>query len=193
VAAGEVLNAMNVPERHWGARLACLKGLEHAPVIEGYVDEVGEHVKAGRGFVLSGEYSRGKSAIGSICLKAAYAKSGVIGYWVKSRSLPELRINRVMFSDVESVWERCCSIPLLVIDELLLVSDSRYTEQAIEELVRVRVDECLATIVTTNHRPVWVRDNFPSIYAALQESAAFRWVKVEGYDFRTDPDGRLKL
>ena len=188
----EILRAMNLPERHFDARLACIKGLKHHDKIEAYVSDVKSNVAKGAGFVLCGEYSRGKSAISSICLKAAYAKAGIIGYWVKSRTLPDIRINQLMYSEMESIWDRCCMIPLLVIDELMLVKD-RYTEQAIEELIRVRVDECRATVLTTNHMPSWIEDNFSSLYAVLRESAAFKWVKVEGYDFRTDPDGRLKL
>jgi DNA replication protein DnaC len=130
-----------------------------------------------------GEYSQGKSAIAAICLKAA-ACQGIIGFWVSSRFLTEYKIEKTRFDDMQTIWERACVAPLVVLDEVQLRKEAKYGEQALEDLIRCRIENKRCTIVTTNHgKGEWVK-RAPSLLAVVKE--AMLPVVVMGHDFRKE-------
>ena len=69
-----------------------------------------------------------------------------------------------------------------MIDELIIREEVRYTEEALEFLVRSRVDDKLCTIITTNHAPAYIEKKFPALLSALKE--AVLPIKVTGHNFR---------
>ncbi len=76
---------------------------------------------------------------------------------------------------------------MLIIDEFQLRATIKYTENAIEDLIRHRLDDCLATIVTTNIVLTDLKGSYPALYSVLQDG--LYPVKIQGYDFRADKKG----
>jgi DNA replication protein DnaC len=173
---------MAVPKAHWSACLTNVgDSFSYKKKIQKYIDNIEDNVREPKGLLLFGEYSAGKSGLASIILKAAALK-GIIGFWVVVRDLPEQVIKNVIFDDEYTVWERARMVPILVVDELLIRKEVRYTEQAVEVLIRHRVDEKLCTIITTNHTPQAIQKSYPALFAVLQEAVVP--LKVSGMNFR---------
>ncbi len=184
VLSGEFRSRLGIPAVHWSATLAEIPDqCSHREIIEKWCDNVMSNVEKSRGLLLMGEYSQGKSAIGSICLKAA-ACHGIIGFWVSARALAEYKIEKTGFDEYQTIWERAQQAPLLVIDEVQIRDNAKFTELALEELVRGRVDNQLCVILTTNHGREELQQRHPALMAVLQEAVVP--VKVSGHDFRKE-------
>jgi DNA replication protein DnaC len=179
-----VLERLGVPKVHWSARMSEIPAkCRHRATLSRYVTKIKDHVRAPLGLLLFGPYSSGKSAAAAICLKAA-AADGVIGFWTPAFNVPKWQIEKTIFDSELTVYDRCLTVPLLVIDEYQMRKDMKYTEDAVDTLVRSRIDDELCTIITTNHSPSSISVARPAMFAALQESLIP--VKFEGHDFRRE-------
>lgn len=186
----EHLIRMRIPEVHWACRLSEIpEGCSHRKRLSEYIENIEENISKPKGLLLFGEYSQGKSGCASILLKAA-AAHGIIGFWIVARRLPEYQIEKEMFDETMTIWQRAETVPFLVIDEMILRTDIKFTEQAFEGLVRKRVDDKLCTIITTNHTPTFIQEKYPALSAVMLE--AVYPVKVAGHDFRKDKADTLK-
>jgi len=173
---------MGIPKVHWQAKLANIPDeCKHKETMQKYVDIIDEKVSDSCGLLLHGDYSQGKSALGSICLKAAACK-GIIGFWIHAKEIPHHIIKETRFDSEFTVYERALSVPLLVIDELQIRKNPAYTEFSAEDLIRSRVDEQKTTIVTTNVSIQSIKTDFPALFAVLEE--AVLPIKISGHNFR---------
>ena len=176
------LNRMRIPKTHWSASFSKIpSGCIHRDVIRRYLDSIEGHVKECTGLLLFGEYSSGKSAIASLCLAEA-ARHNIIGYWISAADLPRYQIEGEMFDEELTCYQRSKLVPLLVIDEYFMRKDMKWTEDAVDALVRSRIDDQRCTIITTNHTPTQIEESRPALAAALRQAAYP--VKVAGHDFR---------
>lgn len=184
VLTPEFRKRLAIPVMHWPATIGRIPNkCRHKGIVVKWCGDVVKNVETPIGLLLMGKYSQGKSAIGSICLKAAACK-GIVGFWVSARSLAEYKIEKTRFDDCQTVWERACSVPLLVIDEVQIRKEAEYGIQALEDLVRHRVENRLGLILTTNHGQDELLDKVPSLMAVLREAAVF--IQVAGHDFRKE-------
>ena len=151
-------------------------------IVAKYVEKLADQVRKGIGLILWGPYGSGKSAIGCILLKALFVKTGQIGLWVRATDIPSFVIEKTSFDSVETYKDRMASVPLLVIDELIVRGNDRFRETVVEDLIRERTNEGLATIITTNLPPSELRKRYPALAAVLQECSLP--IKVHGCDFR---------
>jgi DNA replication protein DnaC len=182
-----ILKRMGIPEVHWKAVYARIPNeCEHKRIVHQWCANVRENLGIGdfvtrpRGVLLLGDYSRGKSAIAAICLKAA-ASVGVIGFWVTVRELAAYQIEKTQFDESQTIWDRALTCPLLVLDDIPAKSDT-YTAQALDSLVRHRVDAKKCCILTANLTQKYLSEHYQSLYAVLREAVVP--VVIEGPDFR---------
>lgn len=182
----EHLLRMCIPKVHWSASVSKIPNkCSHKRYVTSFIENIKENVQKPTGLLLFGPYSAGKSGIAALCLKAAATK-GVIGYWISAADLPSYQIEKQRFDDYVTCYERARTVPLLVIDEYFMRQEMKWTEDAVDALVRNRIDNKVCTILTTNHVPNKIKDCRPALAAALQE-ATFP-VKVEGIDFRKNKE-----
>lgn len=186
-----MLERLQIPRVHWNTKASLIPdSCKHKKLIVEYVENISANVCKPRGLLLFGTYSAGKSGCAAICLKAA-AFRGCIGLWLVANSVPTVQIEKTPFDEEVTLYERACSVPLLVLDELQIRSEVKGIEQYVERLIRLRVDAKLATIITTNHTPAEVSAKFPALAAALLEAVVP--MKVDGHDFRKEiSNGLLK-
>ena len=180
----DCLVRMRIPKTHWGASFDKIPNTcTHRTIVKRYLNNIYQHIQGATGLLLFGEYSGGKSAIASICLQKA-AEAGVIGYWISAADLPRYQIEGEMFDEELNCYERARTVQLLIIDEYFMRREMKWTEDAVDALVRARIDEVRCTIITTNHAPSQIEESRPALAAALREAAYP--VKVTGHDFRKD-------
>jgi len=179
------LERMGIPKRHWYCTLEKIPSeCPHKARILDWIEHVEHRVKDSQGLLLMGDYSMGKTGLASICLKAA-CQRGIIGYWITARAYPQQVIQQHAFDQKYSVQDRAETVPLLVIDELQVREGNvKFSEQAIEHLVRTRIDANLCTIITTNHNTEFLKDHYQALTEALRE--AVTPIVVTGHNFRED-------
>lgn len=178
----DVMRRLNVPTAYFNVSFSKIPSeCPHKLIVLNYLKSVKVNVNAGRGLYLWGDYSQGKSAIACIILKVA-AKHKLIGYWTRCSNMASDIVSERMFDHTMSIHDRMLSVPLLVIDELLCHDDRR--DVYVENVVRERVNENLATIVTSNYSTTKLKNKYPALAEVLKE--AVTPVRVDGHDFRKD-------
>jgi DNA replication protein DnaC len=186
----EELKYLQIPEIHFNAKLSAIPNTcKHKKFIQDYVDQITPNIKTPKGLLLFGDYGSGKSGIAAICLKAALS-SGSVGLWLRASRVPEYQIEHVMFDADTLLYDRAMQVPILALDELIIRKDLKYTEQALELLIRHRVDYKLCTIITTNHDPSYIKEHYPALASPLLESVVP--VKCTGHNFRVPIADNLK-
>ena len=176
----EHLERMCLPRLYWQAKLAEIpESCPHKKYIQKYVESIKSNVQQGLGLLLHGDYGGGKTGISSIILKAA-ATNGYIGLWLRAPNLARAIMTKEMFDKKNTVWERACEVPILVVDELIIYNDNR--DPFIEDLLRERINNQRATIITTNLNPNDIKMHFPALAAVMKE--ALFPIKVSGHNFR---------
>lgn len=177
-----ILNQIRLPKTHWQCRFDQIPdSCSHKKAVKDWLDNIPARVTEPRGLLLYGDYSQGKSGTASICLKAA-AAHGILGMWVTARELPKHVIEKTVFDEQWSFIERAEYVPLLVIDEVQIRKNVAYSEQAVEALIRRRIDDEKCTIITTNHSKDDFQKSYPALFAALTEAVYPIW--VGGHNFR---------
>jgi len=184
----EHLDRMLIPKLHQGCNLAAIPDTcAHKAHILKYIEDIETNLHEGVGLLLFGEYSSGKSALGSILLKAA-ATYGKIGLWVSAAEIPGFYINNTRFDADYTVIERAITAPLLVVDEIILFGDKR--DWHFERLIRERIGAKRATVCTTNLSPKKFKTQYPALAAVLTE--AVLPIQIAGHDFRADIREHIK-
>lgn len=185
----EMLNFVRVPKNLWNTSLTQVpQKCSHKSLVRAYLENIEENVLNGQGLYLWGDYGRGKSAIAAMILKAAAAKQK-LGLWIRAKNLPEFIINDVLFDYDQTVMQRAEECSLLVIDEFQIRNNLGFYETAIEDLIRLRISQNKATVVTSNVALPELREKFPPLYSVLQE--ALYPIKVQGHDFRAEKKGQV--
>ena len=178
-----VYSRLGIPRNFWNARLDVIPDTcPHKAIVQSYVDNICERVDENQGLYLYGDYSRGKSAIGCILLKAVFHKCKKVGFWIRCGNLAEAYIKETPYDGHQTLIDRALSVPFLVLDELVVNGDRR--DVYAEELIRERSNAALCTVITTNYSPKKIQDKFPALHAVLLECVTP--VEVEGKDFRRD-------
>jgi len=186
----EMLRRLRIPEVHWKARIDRIPlKCKYKETISRYIKALASNVCKGQGLYLHGDYGGGKSAIAAICLREA-VKYGFIGVWVKAQQLPGYIITGTIFDNEQTFYERACSVPLLVLDEFQIRKEIMFKETIVEDLVRLRIDNKLVTIITSNIGLTQLEKGYPALYSVLQE--ALYPVKVWGHDFRREMKGKTE-
>lgn len=182
---------MRIPPRYWRFNADHIKHLDHWDDIKIFKDNLKENMALGKGLMLSGNYSTGKSSIAAAMLVAALEHKK-IGMWTRMDELSSIQINNPVYDLTEGImlWDYIETCPLLVIDDLFFRTDLKYSEELCEVLVRRRVDSLRSTIITTNRSFPDINTKIPSLANVMHGN--FKVVKVGGYDFRADPKGLLK-
>lgn len=157
LTSADLLRA-NLPARYWrGVKLSNIP--ETAPYlgdVTRYIDRIGEFLDAGIGLTLfSSENGTGKTAIASMAIRAAlmHRKSA---FFVRAATLQDSKIRDVVAPDSdEYLMDRAASVELLVIDDFGKEhqAHSGFTVTLMEDLLRGRVQQARATIITTNLTP----------------------------------------
>jgi DNA replication protein DnaC len=178
------LEYMNIPPIHWRATLSQVPpDCPHKAIVQNYMENIARLVRQPLGLLLWGDYGTGKSALASICLKAARANGSGMGFFATAGDIAKHLIDDTEFSIASTTYrEREENAPLLVLDEMKFRAQIGEKEGYVEDLLRLRQNAGLATIVTSNHAPLEIENRYPAMYSVLTE--VLYPVEVSGHNFR---------
>lgn len=187
---GDVRRA-NLPELFWGASMKAIPdALPYKQRVEKYLAQMPEMVEHGVGLYLwSNENSSGKTSIAALIVKEAL-RCGFTAFFEESGRLKTRLMNKDEFEEGTSVLERTGSVDLLVLDDIgkEYRTSSGYAENAVETLLRGRVQRKQVTVMTGNVNPRDLKKLYSEDFAALLKESMVP-IEVSGHDFR---DARAK-
>jgi DNA replication protein DnaC len=182
-----LFTATRLPKNHWECSIAQIPSLPYKPLVVDWVDKVKENIEEGKGILLYGKHGSGKSGIAAIMLKAALSKR-IGALWVAAEAIYDYRLNQdtILYSDSTSLWDRMMTVPLLVVDDMLVRNrkdqKSQWIEMTLEMLIRRRTDSKLCTIITTNEDLSKIKSEVLALFSILKEATTP--INVVGHDFR---------
>jgi len=153
-----MLERTRIPRRFWSVKYDSVPNSARR-YLGNYLRSVEEMLDGGEGFLLWGPNGVGKTSIATL-IGFEVARRGGTAYFVTAESLRISSIERTPFDADTSVMERAQEVELLIIDDLGKEhrSESAYAERLMENLLRVRLAQKRATIITTNLPLVGIRE-----------------------------------
>jgi DNA replication protein DnaC len=182
------MNLMRIPKVHREASFSKIPDtLGYKEKVQEYCLKLPLYINKGVGLLLYGPLGTGKTALGTILLRCLPTKGySYRGLWVDSSRLAEYKIERTLFSsnymEPLSMMDRIRQVDLLVIDELAPSKD--YGTSLIEQIIRDRVGDMKATVITTNLSPPEIKSRATGLASIISEITVP--ICISGHNFRQD-------
>lgn len=153
----EDLERMCVPRRYWTVTYEGISAIAERPgdptakaLAANYLKRLEEMRERGVGLLLWGKNGMGKTSLAVVVAKE-YRRRGYSVLYVEAAAMRRQVINKEMFDDEVTVWDRAMAVDVLIIDDLGKgTSDSGFSAALMDELIRHRNAEKLVTFITTN-------------------------------------------
>lgn len=181
----EVFDRIELPKKFWSSSIHKVSEFPGKASFISYWTEAPKHIAKGGGLFLYGPNGTGKSSMAALVAKRA-AQYGTMSLWIRMRDLVSACVENRPFSASETYDERTKSVPLLIIDEVIIHDRIRFSEEHLEEVIRHRVDKNLATILTSNVPIQGIIDRFSSLGSILHERVFWK-LEVNVVDRRGTP------
>src|SRR5690554_3139856 len=111
-----LLERIKLPTLFWDCKLANIPDdCQHKERLVNYTKYFMENVAKGRGLLLWGDYSRGKSALAAIILKCAVVHKKT-ALWAVCADIPKYIVEKPMFDSEVTYYERCLNVDVLALD-----------------------------------------------------------------------------
>lgn len=155
------MDRMRVPRRLWQSRLDLVSeipwrdGEKHPrELITCYLTKLEKMNAKGLGLVLWGPNGTGKSAAAVVIAKE-FRRRGYAVLFFEAASLKDAVIGKMAFDEMETVWERARSVPVLILDDLGKGTQDGvgFGARLLDDLLRHRSANKLVTFITTNMDP----------------------------------------
>lgn len=181
------MDRMKIPEKYRSSTVninGIPKECLHRELVKDYGKNMHKHLEKGKGLLMWGNSSTGKSAIAGMCLKRLLDFNAVYtGLWVTARRVPQYVIEGTEFDQEETMAERMISVDVLVIDEFMTFkSDNTFRQDIIEHIFRDRSELGKPTIITTNMTLIELNKYAYTFFQVIQEHCEI--IKITGHNFR---------
>ena len=145
-----IIERTRVPQRFWHVTYDEVpESVRHH--LGNYLRSIDEMLDDGEGLLLWGPNGVGKTSVAAL-IAFEVSRRGGTAYFVTAESLRLASIDRTAFDDETTVMERALDVELLIIDDLGKEhrGGTEYAEHLIENILRVRLANRMATVITTN-------------------------------------------
>ena len=187
----EDLLRMRIPRRYWTVQpdqisTSLVPGTDMSvrDLMRQYSDDLNERVRQGKGLLLWGPNGRGKTSI-AVVLAKEFRRHGHPVLYMEAADMKRVVIEREMFDDEQSYWDRTLNVRVLILDDLGKgsVDETGFGMRLLDELIRHRNAHQLVTIITTNWRTSELAKSvMPSTAASMLEHV--KPVEIVGVDRR---------
>lgn len=177
------LTRMNVGERYRKCTIDSIPDkCTHKKPLSNWLGRVRKNVENGNGLIFCGEYGTGKTASAVICMKNTVVRGGT-AYLAREMNLQNTFIEKPEFDIHETIPERMLSVDLLVIDDIGAGRDNNFGSEILESILRIRSDEKLCTMFTTNLTPSALAKRLKGgiLQPVLANTAV---IECKGFNFR---------
>ena len=124
-----------------------------------YFENFESYLAMGCGALLWGNNGCGKTGLAAVIAKMARRTKRVV-LFVAAADLKRMVIDKEDFDESESMWDRACSVDVLVLDDLGKGTEDRtgFGMRLLDDLIRKRSAARKVTIITTNTNPDSLED-----------------------------------
>jgi len=145
-----MLERSRIPRRFWGVNYSEVPASAQASLGK-YIRSVDDMLDDGEGLLLWGPNGHGKTSI-AVLVASEVMRRGGTAYFVTAESLRIAALEKTYFDDETTIMERAQEVELLIIDDLGKEhrGGSEWAERLLENVLRVRLANKRATIITTN-------------------------------------------
>jgi len=142
------MHRLRLGKRYWGCSIAQIpETAQYRKILTKYIDNLKENVESGNGILFYGKHGSGKTAAASILGKAVIAFGGT-ALFIEVQQLSDMKINKEMFDDETTLWQRMIEVDMLILDEI--GGEHGKDWGLLERIIRHRMNTCKTTIGTTN-------------------------------------------
>ncbi len=151
---------MMLPRRYWNCTFEGISASEVSErtspqeIARKYLSRLPIMLREGIGLLLWGDHGRGKTGIAAVIAKWARRASYKV-LFLECSEMKSIAIDKELFDDTCTVWQRACDVDLLVLDDFGKgLADSRdYGKLIFDRILRLRNAANRSTIITTNVNP----------------------------------------
>lgn len=192
---------MQIPRRFWDASFDAIPDCKGRVPLRNYLREIEPMLDNGSGLLIFGPNGTGKTSAAIVIAKEA-RRLGASVLFVQAEEFRQGVIDKTMFSDEQTLYERAKEVDMLVLDDLGKEhsGDSGYAERLFENLIRLRTSNKKVTVITTNlipkppdddrTKPALSNRYVPSMLELMKES--MYPVNLVGRDWRVDSQRELE-
>lgn len=183
---GKLLNRARIPRRFWTATLEVMAlgplTKEAKDAYVSYLDRLDENLKTGRGLILHGEIGSGKTAAACLTLIDVLARSSNRVFYVEMQRIDWMARHRDE-TDENGVphWDVVTEAPFVVLDDYGNERTAEWNDVWFEEVVRVRYNALVPTIITTNlpikklyERQPWIEGIAREAFEHIEFTGSYR-------------------
>jgi DNA replication protein DnaC len=181
---------MGIGKRYWHVELAKIDpSFDYRETISKYIGKIREHILAGRGLLLHGEFAGGKTSSAVIVAKAVVMHGGT-AYFIEVPELSDVKIGTRPFDGNTTLWERMMKVDVLILDDIGSEYGTSWSKQLVERAIRLRANAKKPIIGTTN-RFGELRTIYGEGVVSVMTSSMLP-VLLEGKNWREDEEEQLK-
>ena len=170
-----------IPRAYHKVTIEKVPDLDYRPPFLGYYQALPHIARVGKGLILLGPFGSGKTALGVCCLKRTLAWGGSV-LFILASELPSVVWNDEAFDDDWTMEARAVFVDLLLLDDIGSESRNDAVRGCIETLLRKRVAEGLATVITSNLTVEELQSGYPALMKALQ--GTHKALRISGMNWR---------
>lgn len=175
-----MMESARIPRGYWNCELTSIPDtLPYGQALKDYVKNIRERDVNGQGLYLFGPYGSGKSG-GAVALAKEAMRRGGRALWFSS-----LEFEPVFGKHQDAELRKAVlGTHFLILDDLGAEKGISWSPQWVETVIKLRNNEQLPTIITSNDDPMTLMGRIKSIASIL--GGGYHAVHVKGHDWRMD-------
>jgi DNA replication protein DnaC len=175
-----LLEGARIPKALWNCNLGNIpERLVYGGVLRNYVSTMHQSEKEGKSLYLHGIYGRGKSGAAVAVAKEALSRGGRV-IFVSALEL-EAAFGKESDFKLKNAMLRT---HFLILDDLGAEKAIPWSPQWVETVIKLRNNDSLPTIITSNDKPLDFMGRIKSVASIL--GGNYQDIFVEGHDWRMD-------
>lgn len=177
----DMLVASRIPSDFWYCEISKIpETMSYKKQLSLYIEQLPKMDVQGKGLFLFGPYGSGKTGAACAIAKEAMRRGGRVLF------LSSLELEPVFGKGLDNeLREACLKTHFLVFDDVGAEKSVPWSPAWVETIVKLRNNNRLPTLITSNEKPIEICSRIKSIASIL--GGRYDGIQISGLDWRMDP------